>query len=232
MEDLRKRATELEIEVAILRKEKSAWNTFLEQNETSQRPEDLTRELNRERMAHRATVERVQGMDLELRELRTLYRSSTELQESLSTELKGIKERFIKTERRYERLERQRNLAQREVEFLKEQLRTYDSEETVFFNGGNVDKEKLARIEGLEKLVEECKVEIERLNKEGPIMGSGVENGKRKRVETIEDDDSRRKIRVLQNGKKPPLLDISVSLLSVFFVKCFFPFLSFLSPLF
>jgi mitotic spindle assembly checkpoint protein MAD1 len=219
MEDLRTRATELEIEVALLKNEKSAWNTFLEQNESNQRPEDLTRELNRERMAHKATVERLEGMEGELRELRTKYHVSTEAQESISTELKDLKDRFMKMERRYERLERQRNLALKEVEFLKEQLRTYDSEETVFFNGGNIDKEKVARIEGLEKLLEGYKIEIDKLSKEGPIVESAGENGKRKRTENIEDDDSRRKIRILQNGNPLPLYNISTSL-SECFILC------------
>ena len=72
----------------------------------------------------------------------------------------------------------------REVQFLKEQLKTYDSEETVFFNGssGVIDAQKQARIEGLEKLLDEYKSEIDRLNKQGPLLDSTYNNGKRKRL--------------------------------------------------
>jgi len=200
MEDLRKRATEMEIEIALLRKEKMAWNTFLESNEGNQRPEDISRELSRERMAHKAVQERLQAQETELKELRLKSHKAEESIDTLRTELQGKQDQLTKTERRYERLERQRNLAQKEVEFLKEQLKTYDSEETVFFNGAGIDAQKAARIQSLEALVEQYKSEIDRLNKEGPLPLAIAENGKRKRTESNEDEESRRKIRVLQNG--------------------------------
>jgi len=200
MEDLRKRATEMEIEIALLRKEKMAWNTFLESNEGNQRPEDISRELSRERMSHKADQERLQAQETELKELRLKSHQAEESIDTLRTELQGKQDQLTKTERRYERLERQRNLAQKEVEFLKEQLKTYDSEETVFFNGAGIDAQKAARIQSLEALVEQYKSEIDRLNKEGPLPLAIAENGKRKRMESNEDEESRRKIRVLQNG--------------------------------
>lgn len=201
MENLRKRATEMEIEIALLRKEKSAWNTFLETNEGNQRPEDISRALNRERMAHKSDQERLQAQETELNDIRLKFRRSEESLETLRNDFQDKQGQLTKTERRYERLERQRNLAQKEVEFLKEQLKTYDSEETVFFNGSGIDAQKAARIQSLEQLVEQYRSEIERLNKEGPLPGiSATENGKRKRTESNEDEESRRKIRILQNG--------------------------------
>lgn len=200
MEDLRKRSAELEIELTILRKEKSAWNTFLESNEKSTRPEEITKELNRERIAHQSNQETIQLQDSELKELRTKLRTIESTADSLEAQLQSKQERMGKLERRLERIDRQRNLAVREVEFLKEQLKTYDSEETVFFNGASVDKQKQVRIEKLEKLVEEYKLELETVNKEGGTVLSVNDNGKRKRHESKEDEESRRKIRVLQNG--------------------------------
>ena len=201
MEDLRKRSTDMEIEITLLKKEKEAWNAFLELNEGNQRPEEISRALSRERLARKADEEKIQAQEQELEDLRKRYHTLEQNLANLTTEAQVKQEQLTKLERRYERLERQRNLAQREVGFLKEQLKTYDSEETVFFGASNVDSQKLARIEGLEKLVEELKSELERLNKEGPLPGSSGDNNKRKRSEVLEEDDeSRRKIRVLQNG--------------------------------
>ena len=179
MEDLRKRATEMEIEVALLRKEKLAWNTFLELNEGNRRPEEISRDLHQERASHKSAQERVQALEKEVSEIRARIRTADQSVENLKAEVQGKQEQLTKTERRYERLERQKNLAQREVQFLKEQLKTYDSEETVFFNGAGVDAQKMARIESLEKMVDQYKSELDRVNKENPLPGIVTENGKR-----------------------------------------------------
>ena len=204
MEDLRKRATEMEIEITLLRKEKEAWNTFLETNEGNHRPEEISRDLHRERAARKLDQERLQTYESELTDSRTRVQSLQQTVDTLKSEVQAKQDQLTKTERRYERMERQKNLAQREVQFLKEQLKTYDSEETVFFNGANVDAQKVARIEGLEKLVQEYKSELDRMKAEPPLSPSSTtaENGKRKRsdVSTEKDEELRRKIQVLQNG--------------------------------
>src|SRR5271170_4336579 len=71
MEDLRKRSTEMEIEITMLRKEKEAWNTFLETNETNHRPEEISRDLHRERAARKTDQERLQSYETELIDSRT-----------------------------------------------------------------------------------------------------------------------------------------------------------------
>jgi len=201
MEDLRKRATDMEIELTLLKKEKEAWNTFLESNEGNQRPEEISKELSRERLAHKADQERLEAQETELKDLRKRIRTLEGNVDNLTMELQGKQEQLTKLERRYERLDRQKNLAQREVGFLKEQLKTYDSEETIFMSGAGIDAQKAARIEGLEKMVEELKSELERVNKEGPLPGGPVIDNKRKRSDVAEEDEeSRRKVRILQNG--------------------------------
>jgi mitotic spindle assembly checkpoint protein MAD1 len=201
MEDLRKRATDMEIEITLLKKEKEAWNTFLESNEGNQRPEEISKELSRERIAHKADEERLQMQETELDELRKRIKTLEGSIDNLNSEVQGKQDKLTKLERRYERLDRQRSLAQREVGFLKEQLKTYDSEETVFMSGAAVDAQKAARIEGLEKMVEELKSELDRVSKEGPLPGPSIDNNKRKRSEVREEDEeTRRKVRILQNG--------------------------------
>jgi mitotic spindle assembly checkpoint protein MAD1 len=201
MENLRKRATELEIEIELLRKEKEAWNTFLESNEVNQRPEEISRELHSERVAHKAAQDRVQALEGELAKLGTRVRTAEQSADTVKAEVSEKQEQLVRLERRYERLERQKNLAQREVEFLKEQLKTYDTEETVFLSNSGADAHKLVRIENLEKLVAQYKSELDRISKEGVLPNITNDNGKRKRGEpTPEDEESKRKIRILQNG--------------------------------
>jgi mitotic spindle assembly checkpoint protein MAD1 len=203
MESLRKRATELEIEITLLRKEKQAWNTFLESTETNHRPEEISRDLHHERTARKADQQRLQTYETELHDSRARVRNLEQTVEMLTSQGQERQDQLTKTERRLERVDRQKNLAQREVQFLKEQLRTYDSEETVFFNGANVDAQKSARIQSLEGLLEQYKSEIARLNSQPPLSPlATADNGKRKRseIQLEEDEEARRKIRVLQNG--------------------------------
>ena len=211
MEDLRKRSTEMEIEIALLRKEKSAWNTFLESNEGNHRPEEIGRDLHRERTAHKLAQERIQLQDLELQELRTRVRTLETTTDSLESQIQLKHEATVKLERRLERVDRQRNLAQREVQFLKEQLKAYDSEETMFFNGagGAIDAQKRERIENLEKLLGEYKSEIDQLNKQDPHLDPTNDNGKRKRQENAEDEECKRKVRVLRSGTLLPTSDVN-----------------------
>ena len=146
MENLRKRSTEMEIEIALLRKEKAAWSTFLDANEGNQRPEEISRELHRERVAHKSDQERLQSQESELDDLRSRIQTLEQTIGTLESQLQSKYEEFGKLERRYERIDRQRNLAQREVQFLKDQLKTYDYEETVFFSSAGLDGQKQARI--------------------------------------------------------------------------------------
>lgn len=215
MENLRKRATEMEIELTLLQKEKEAWNTFLETSEGNHRPEEISRDLHRERAARKLDQERLQTYESELTDSRTRLQTLEQTVDTLNSQVQNKQDQLTRTERRYERVERQKNLAQREVQFLKEQLKTYDSEETVFFNGANIDAQKLARIEGLEKLVQQYKSELDRVKTEPPLSphsSTTVDNGKRKRddIPTEQDEDLRRKIRVLQNGN-PTLTHLSLS---------------------
>src|SRR5271169_5878972 len=88
MEDLRKRSTEMEIEITMLRKEKLAWDTFLESSEKNQSPEDISRELNREKMAHKQLEERIQFQESELHELRSRIQTIEQTADDLDAKLR------------------------------------------------------------------------------------------------------------------------------------------------
>lgn len=207
MEDLRKRFTNTEIELSILRKEKTAWTTFSDSQGVT--PEQLSRDLLTERSARKAETDARRAAESEVAGLRARLKRAEDNADLLEGTAQDEKERKAKLERKCERIERQRMLALREVGFLKEQLRAFESEETVFLGGGAagaVDAKMRGKIDALEKLVEEYKAELARVNWEG---GSAVtlvsENGKRKReVSTGDDEESRRKLRILQNGPLPP----------------------------
>ncbi|KAL1893367.1 coiled-coil domain-containing protein mad1 [Sporothrix stenoceras] len=63
------------------------------------------------------------------------------------------------------RLERQRALAVKEVEYLRAQLKAFDTED-ITFNPGQFDQQKADRIQQLEELVDQYRTEAEGLHKE------------------------------------------------------------------
>lgn len=63
------------------------------------------------------------------------------------------------------RLERQRALAVKEVEYLRAQLKAFDTED-ITFNPGQFDQQKADRIQQLEELVDKYRTEAEGLHKE------------------------------------------------------------------
>jgi len=207
MQDLRNRYAQSEIELSILRKEKAAWTTFSDNQGVT--PEQLARELLAERTARKAEGDVLRAVEVEMADLRARLKRAEGNADSLEATGQGHLETMTKLERKCERIERQRALALREVGFLKEQLKAFESEETVFLGGGSsglIDARRQGRIEALEKLVEEYKAELARVNKEGGMgaVSHVSENGKRKReVSDEEDEESRRKLRVLQNGLLP-----------------------------
>ena len=204
MQDLRNRYAQSEIELSILRKEKAAWAAFSDNQGVT--PEQLARELLTERTARKAEGDALREAEVELADLRAMLKRAEENVDSLEAAGQGHFERVTKLERKCDRIERQRALALGEVGFLKEQLKAFESEETVFLGGGSaglMDTRRQGKIEALEKLVDEYKAELARVNREGGIgvVSHVSENGKRKREVSNEgDEESRRKLRVLQNG--------------------------------
>jgi mitotic spindle assembly checkpoint protein MAD1 len=64
----------------------------------------------------------------------------------------------------YKRLERQRTLAVKEVEYLRAQLKTFDTEETVLMLNENFDAQKVQQIQQLEAIVDQYRSENQKLH--------------------------------------------------------------------
>lgn len=97
------------------------------------------------------------------------------------------------------RLERARALAQKEADFLKEQLKSYDMEEENMMSG-NYDQQKAQRIAGLEQTIEEyreyiCSLEEELRSK----RDESTATGQTMHVTEIYSPDVARKIKELED---------------------------------
>ena len=171
MEDLRNELREAQLQRQILEDERHSWTSYLENeagtggNVEFNSPEDLARALVKERLETASLVERLGAIHPELLEKEEIIKSLEEDRSKIQSELEKLRtsggggDYRIKT-----RLERQRALAVKEVEYLREQLRTFDSEETTYHSENQFDSQKTKRVQDLESLVDQYRVELHTLS--------------------------------------------------------------------
>ncbi|KAJ1977723.1 coiled-coil domain-containing protein mad1 [Dimargaris verticillata] len=82
--------------------------------------------------------------------------------EAVQARVAHLEQQHSRDKRLLQRLEKLRSLAQREVEFLREQLKSYDMEEMTLTTGA-FDTAKAQRIQGLEDLVQDYRTQVQRL---------------------------------------------------------------------
>ena len=167
MEDLQRDLREAQIQRQILEDERQSWTSYLK-NEAGtfdsaefDSPEALARALVQQRLENVSLIEKIGQIRPELSEKDVIIKTLDEEREKMKNEAEKIRSSVTSTgdSRARTRLERQRALAVKEVEYLREQLRTFDSEE-------KIDEQNLQRINELECLVDQYRAELQTLNQD------------------------------------------------------------------
>lgn len=213
MDDLRRENSEKQLRISILEDERNSWSSYFQSEGLEfDSPESLARALVQERVENAALLEKSGRTNPELAEKdEAIQRLESELS-SLGTELEKAKESVTKDSRARQRLERQRALALKEAQFLRDQLKSFSSEETMYMQG-NFDEQKTKRIEELEELLETYKKQNEALEVSlaeaiKKAREIEVEAPTKKRSREDDDEDNRRigelirRNRQLQDGKE------------------------------
>lgn len=211
MDTLRHEISEAQLRVSILQDERNSWSSYFESEGLEfDSPEALARALVHERVEKAALIEKAGRTNPEITEKEeAIQRLESELS-IISRELEKTKEDLAKDSRVRQRLERQRALAMKEAQFLRDQLKSFSTEEKMYMEG-NFDEQKTKRIEELEVLLETYKKENESLladvvKKEG--VARDEFNPRKRSREDDEDENKRigemmRKNRQLQEGTMP-----------------------------
>jgi mitotic spindle assembly checkpoint protein MAD1 len=128
-------------------------------------PEALARALTAERLQTATLVERLGGLEPELSEKDKAIQALEAEKSSLLEQVEKLKSTGSGpgNSKAQLRLERQRALAIKEAEYLRAQLKTYDSEDTTF-QPENVDEGKVKRIQELEDMVGQYRQEVQTLH--------------------------------------------------------------------
>jgi mitotic spindle assembly checkpoint protein MAD1 len=156
-----------------LEDEHRAWAAYLRSESSTDHPiefdspEDMAKALVQERLNSAALVEKLGEIQPEIADRDNIIKT-------LEQEIAAIKEQLEKAktatvssgaDKSRIRMERQRALALKEVEYLRAQLKTFDSED-VTYQPENFDEKKSDRIQELEDLVDKYKEEVQNLHNE------------------------------------------------------------------
>lgn len=164
---------EVRIQKQRLEDERLAWTAFL-QNASQEdglmeldSPEAVARALIEERYNSAALVEKLGEVQPQIAERDEIIKSLESDKKNLTAQLERSRTAVapINASKSQARLERQRALATKEIEYLRAQLKTFDAEDETF-DTGNFDQQKVDRISELEKLVDTYKEEVQNLHKE------------------------------------------------------------------
>ncbi|KAK7752071.1 coiled-coil domain-containing protein mad1 [Diatrype stigma] len=155
-----------------LEDERLAWTAYL-QSEAGDgmmefdSPEAVARALVQERYTSASLMERLGEVQPQVAERDEIIRSLEQDKNSLNAQIEKLKTSPapVSAGKVQARLERQRLLAVKEVEYLRAQLKTFDTEDDTF-DTGKYDQNRVERISELEKLVDQYKEEVQALHKE------------------------------------------------------------------
>ena len=168
----------LQFQKQMLEDERQSWNSLLQDNDQPAEfdsPEAVVKALVQERIEKAAFVDRLGNVDAQFLEKDEAIKGLENEKIQLRQELEKLRAAGggsvgapAGTEARLRsRLERQRALAVKEVEYLRAQLKTFDAEEeTMNTEQGTFDEQKAAQIAQLEKIVDEYRVELQKTHEE------------------------------------------------------------------
>ncbi|KAK6342603.1 coiled-coil domain-containing protein mad1 [Orbilia javanica] len=168
LDGLREKVSNLELQKAILEEERLSWTAFLQDDPDGVQftsPAHLAKAYVQAKIEKTALLEKFGRPDPLIAERDQEIKDLVATQTRLGEENQSMKQRINKDSKEKQRLERQKELALKEATFLREQLKTYSTEEEVMM-AGNYDDQKSQRIEELERLLGEHKNEINALTRQ------------------------------------------------------------------
>ena len=173
LQDVHRQLGEAQIHKEILEDERRTWTSLLEtegRDVEFDSPEAVIRTFVQERIEHASLVDRLGKTEAELSEkdeiIASLDSERISLQDAMANQKPGATAssgEMLDT-KAYKRLERQRMLAVKEVEYLRAQLKTFDTEETVMMSNENFDVQKSQQVRELESLVDQYRIELQTLH--------------------------------------------------------------------
>jgi mitotic spindle assembly checkpoint protein MAD1 len=166
----------VQIQKQMLEDERSSWTSLLQISDEQAEfdsPEAVVKALLQERIEKATLVDKLGNVEAQFLEKDELIRSLETERSHLRQEIEKIRSSSaanggaMAESRIRSRLERQRVLAVKEVEYLRAQLKTFDTEEeTMNAEQSQFDERKSEQVANLEKIVDEYRAELEKVHEE------------------------------------------------------------------
>lgn len=217
MEDLRKELAEAQLQKQILEDERRSWTSYLEseaagrEEMTFDSPEDMAKAFVNERMERFALVEKLGTLQPELTVRDANIKALEDDKVQLRAEIEKLKSAGSTSSsaapadaKARARLERQKNLAVKEVEYLRAQMKAFEAEENEF-QPEKANQEEHKRTQELEALIDQYRSEVDALTAEMKQLESSTsaptQSLKRPHPEEADErlGELRRKTRTLQD---------------------------------
>ena len=227
MEDLRRELSEAQLQRRILEDEKKGWTSYLEAEgpegeATFDTPEQMAKAFLQEKLERLSLVDQLGSVQPELLVKEENIRELQEEKARLVAEIETLRTSAATTPaaaapsdaKARARLERQKNLAVKEVEYLRAQMKTFEAEEAEF-NSEQVDEEHIKRVHELESMLEQYRSELQSLHadltqlelqppmtpSQPPALSSPRKRSREEDDEASEENKSfRRKLRTAQEA--------------------------------
>lgn len=205
MKDVESELGSVQIQKQILENERRSWTSLLETNGQEgefDSPEAVVRALVQERIEKASLVDRIGNYEPQITEKNEIINSLESDKASLQKEIEKIRASGAGAadSRSRTRLERQRTLAIKEVEYLRAQLKTFDAEETTM-NFEEFDTQKSEQITQLEGLIDEYRSELnkvhEELSKQEKPQTDSAPRGTKRPLSPAESDADNERLAVL-----------------------------------
>ncbi|KAL2436261.1 Spindle assembly checkpoint component MAD1 [Exophiala dermatitidis] len=174
LKDVERQLGEAQIQKEILEDEKRTWTTLLESESGNgdelKSPEAVVKALIQQRIEYASITDRLGTVESDLAEKDEIIKALEAEKSTLKAEVDKLRSAQagqgdgVPDNKAYKRLERQRVLAVKEVEYLRAQLKTFDTEETVLMDNQNFDAQRSEQIKQLEALVDQYKAEVQQLH--------------------------------------------------------------------
>jgi mitotic spindle assembly checkpoint protein MAD1 len=176
--------TEARIQRKRLEDERLAWSSYLQSASDTDgmmefdSPEDVARALVQERYNSASLMEKLGEVQPQIAERDEIIKSLESDKTSLNAQIEKLKTSSVSVpaDKARARIERQRALAVKEVEYLRAQIKALDDED-VTFEPEKVDQQRAERIAQLEQLVDQYKAEVQDLHAELSSIESSASNG-------------------------------------------------------
>jgi mitotic spindle assembly checkpoint protein MAD1 len=219
MDDLRKELAEAHLQKQILEDERRSWSSYLESEAAGREemafesPEEMAKAFVNERMERITLTEKLGAIQPELTVRDANIRTLEDEKVQLRAEIEKLKESADNSStttapvdaKARARLERQKNLAIKEVEYLRAQMKAFEAEENEF-SPESANQEENKRIQELETLIDQYRSEVENLSAEmkqleGSTSAAPTQSLKRPHPEESDErlGEMRRKTRTLQD---------------------------------